>query len=559
MDENYGLEFNHPVSPLELELFCFREGRTPDEGGLGRYGHCRNAINIIWGESIVWNPWLERQLESLCENQWVSWTGCAASGKTYTSALYAMVWWLSDPMHSTVLLASTTAKMIRKRSWANIQQFFRNAENFPGNLVDSKTCLQAVKGDDLNAIFGLAVLDGATSKAVANIQGVHSERILVIIDEATDVPVAAFEAASNLSKGCREFQMLAIGNPHSRLDEHGRFSEPVDGWDSIDLNTLEWKTMRGRCLRFDGMHSPNVIAGKTIYEFLITPEQVRQAQDWEGDESPRFWKYTRGMWAPSGICKTVLSETMCEKYNARGVHTFSSRFSMVAGLDPAFGGDRCVLRFARYGDLNSGLMGVEFTETIIIPIDASSSEPVHFQIARQVKDYCVSRGVLPSDLAIDATGEGGGLCDIISREWSPSIRRIEFGGRASGKRVSLEDKRLSHEAYANRVTELWFSVREWLMRNQLRGMDAETIIEFTQRMFDDEKRKIKVERKIDMRARTGRSPDLADAAALIIEVARQKGTGNLTVKAERDKKWDTLSLKYDGIFDPDAMYVDSQE
>ena len=124
-------------------------------------------------------------------------------------------------------------------------------------MVDSKTCLQASKGDDKNAIFAIAVLDGATSKSVANIQGVHSERILCIVDEATDTPEAAFEATSNLNKGCREFQFLAIGNPHSVLDEHGRFSEPADGWNSVSIETQSWETQRGVCVRFDGAHSPN--------------------------------------------------------------------------------------------------------------------------------------------------------------------------------------------------------------------------------------------------------------------------------------------------------------
>jgi hypothetical protein len=102
----------------------------------------------------------------MCEHQWVSWTGCAASGKTFASALYSLVWWLADPLHSSVILTSTTAKMIRKRAWANIQTLWRTSNGqFPGNMVDSKTTLQSVKGDDKAAIFAVAVLDGSTSNS----------------------------------------------------------------------------------------------------------------------------------------------------------------------------------------------------------------------------------------------------------------------------------------------------------------------------------------------------------------------------------------------------------
>lgn len=558
-DTKYGMNFDHPVSDLEAELYAFRIGLTPDEGGLGKFSHFQNAANLIW-PNLIWNPWLERQVESLCENNWVSWTGCAASGKTFGSSLYAMLWWLADPQHSSVILTSTTAKMIRKRAWANVQHLWRTAQGqFPGNMVDSKTTLQSVKGDDKNAVFAVAVLDGTTSKAVANIQGIHSERILAIVDEATDTPEAAFEATSNLSKGCREFQFLAIGNPHSTLDEHGRFSEPLDGWETVNIDTQEWRTKRGVCIRFDGLQSPNIKAGKTKWEFLITQEQVDAARKYEGENSPRYWKYSRGFWPREGVVSTVLSETMCHKYRVTRSHTFMSKADMIAGLDPAFGGDRCILRFAKYGDLEGGLMGVEFTEIITIKLDAQSSEPIHFQIAKAVKQECISRGVEPRHLAIDATGEGGGLCDIISKEWSPDIMRVEFGGKPSSLPVSTEDSRPSHEAYMNRVTELWFSVREWVIREQVRGMDRDTIVEFCQRMFDDQRRKIVVERKVDMKSRTGQSPDLADAAALIIEVARTLGAGRLKGEAKTDKDWLTLSLKYDSVYNEDNLYAAVEE
>jgi hypothetical protein len=470
-----------------------------------------------------------------------------------------MTWWIAKPQASSVILTSTTAKMIRKRAWANIQQLHRGCKGFPGNLVDSKTTLQSVKGDDKNAIFAIPVLEGTTSKAVANIQGVHSSRILVIVDEATDTPEAAFEACSNLSKGCEEFQFLAIGNPHSHLDEHGRFSRPEDGWDSVGVETQEWKTKRGVCVRFDGMHSPNVHDGTTTYPFLITSPQVQQAISFEGVSSPKFWKYTRGFWPDEGVVRTVLSESMCEKYNVGQQHTFINKAVTVAGLDPAFGGDRCILRFARYGDLEGGAMGIQFTDIMPIQTDASSSEPIHFQIAAKVKDACIMHGCEPRYLAVDSTGEGGGLCDILHKEWSNQIRRVEFGGRASDLPVSEQDSRISHEAYANRVTELWFSVREWVMANQIGGLDDPTIIEFCSRLFDDQKRKIVVERKVDMKARTNQSPDLADAAVLIVELARQLGSGRLHSTTEMDKTWNDSVQKFDLIYSEENLYADMEE
>ena len=254
----------------------------------------------------------------------------------------------------------------------------------------------------------------------------------------------------------------------------------------------------------------------------------------------------------------MLSESLCHKYKVGGSHTYVSKCEIIGGLDPAFGGDRCVLRFATYGDLESGMMGLEFGEIIQIQINAASDEPIHFQIANQVKEACELRGCKPEHLAVDATGEGGGLCDILSKEWSNKIHRVEFGGKASDLPISDEDGRPSHEIYQNRVTELWFSVREWVIREQIKGMDTETIIEFCQRLFDDEKRRIVVERKVDMKGRLGQSPDLADAAAICVEMARNLGAGYLKKDTDADKECRNLAMSCDSIYDEDSMYAETE-
>tara|TARA_Y100000310_G_scaffold274684_1_gene290833 strand:+ start:827 stop:2503 length:1677 start_codon:yes stop_codon:yes gene_type:complete len=547
---NYGLAFDVQLNEIELELYAFRINHSPDRGGLGAYRHFRNVVDFLWPK-MIWNPWLEKQIESLCENQWVCWAGCGASGKTYAASLYSMVYFLAAPLQTSIILTSTTAKMIRKRAWPVIQDLYRTCKGgYPAHMVDSKTTLQAIRGDDKHAIFAIPVLDGATSKAVANIQGIRSPRTMVIVDEATDTPEAAFEACSNLQKGTKEFKFLAIGNPHSKFDQHGRFSTPVKGWSSISIEDDEWDTERGVCVRFDGLKSPNMQAGKTKYDFLISEDQVRQAQKYDGEDSPKFWKYTRGMWSPEGVCKTVLSESLVEKYRVMFPAIFVKKSHMMAGLDPAFnGGDRCVIQLGRYGDFDNGKMGISLERNEIIEIDAKSSEPVHFQIANRVRAICEENKVKPQHLAIDATGEGGGLCDIIAKTWNPAIQRVEFGGKASERPVSPEDYRKSSDVYANKVTELWFSVRQWVINEQLRGMHHEAVIEFCSRMFDDEKRMTIIERKVDMKARTGKSPDFADAITLVVEMARRLG-GYATANRLKGglTSWDKMVRDCDSIY-----------
>jgi len=540
INHKYGIRSPVKIPDLELELYAFRNRLQPNEGGLGTFNHFVNVSKMVWP-----NPWLEAQVESLCEHDYVGWAGCGASGKTFGATLFATVWWLANPSKTTVVLTSTTAKMIRKRMWANLQELVRKSRGFPGNMVDSKMSLQAIKGDDRHSISAIAVAEGNTSKAVANIQGIHAERVMVIIDEATDTPEAAFEACTNLSKGCREFKMLVIGNPASKYDPHGRFCTPAKGWRSVTIEDQHWLTERGMCRRFDGMKSPNISEGRTKYPYLITHDQVLSAMRHEGEQSPTFWKYTRGFWSPDGMVKTVLSESIIETYTPTRKLVFTTNVQVVAGLDPGFGGDRCVLRFAKVGTANDKV-SILFGDVIHISPNAQLTEPVHYQIANRVKEECSQRGVPPDKFALDSSGEGGGLADILTREWGV-VHRVEFGGSASTIPVSDEDSRLCNEAYDRKVTELWFSMRKWVVEERVGGMDIETLQEFCARMFDDSKRKISVETKTVMKQRTGKSPDLADAAVVLLDLVRK--TAVLEPRATKvDKVWEKLVREADSIY-----------
>lgn len=540
---------NEYNADLTIELACIKFKRGPEKGGLGLYGHLRNASAIFWPSKkdkltgkvkesvVVDNPWKQWAFKAFSENSVTCLTGAASCGKTHTAGHYAMTYWAADPLNTCVILTSTTQKMVRKRIWPVIQELF-HATNFPGNLVDSKTTLQATKGDDKHGIFAIAVADGNTSKAVANIQGIHAKRMLLIIDEATDTPEAVFQVIPNLRKGCDDFRVIIIGNALSRLDPHGRACEPKNGWDSITVDDEDWETKGvpeweldpGVCLHFDGTKSPNVKLGQDKWPFLYTIkdlESARKADEKVGGDSLGFWKYTRGFWSPDGATRAILSESMIRKHEATGRFIFVSHTTKISGLDPAYGGDKCVQRFAEFGDLPNGKIGIQLTRKVIIPVKVSSPDPIHYQIAKRVAQECESEGVKPEHFDMDTTGEGGGTADIIDVEWASKsnkkINRTEFGGAPSDMPVSSEDERLSKDAYDRKVTELWFSIRNLVVSGQLRGLDLDDVIQLTKREFTDTTRKVKLDTKAEMKEKIGRSPDDADTIAVIVNLARKLG------------------------------------
>ena len=554
--KTYGFDVLPGFTQLQYDMLSFVHYQGLQKARCTRYDNFRNIVAILW-PTIAWNIWRERQIKSLCDNEFVSWTGCAASGKTFAGALYSTVWWICQPDVSAVVLTSTTKGMLRKRMWSEVQKLYSNMEwNPPGNMVDSKTVWQAVKGDEKNAVFGLAVKDGNTSAAVGHIQGIHTGRVLIVIDEATDTPQAIFDATANLYAGCESFQMLVIGNPNSHFDPHGKFSEPKDGWSSVTVDTSEWETKvqlngePGYCLRFDAEDSPNILAGKTTYKFLMTEPQLEGARRKYGPESPLFWKFYRGFWAPSGVLKTVFNEPLLAKMKTHLGFVFRRSIKTIGACDPAFGGgDRAVIRFAEVGIIEDGKPGIELDMYEEIELDADSSEPIHYQLANHIQKRCRENNCKPEDFGVDASGEGGGLADILAKEWSPKIVRVEFGGAPSDLPVSSEDLRPAKEVYDRRVTELWFTAREYLQSGQLRGIDPWTAKEFCSREFEDERRKLKLQTKKDMKSVYGMSPDIADCTVILTEVAKRSGIGVYIGDHVREVGKDTLSEAANAIYD----------
>jgi hypothetical protein len=531
-------KWNSANPDLMIELIAFRDGLTTEQGGLGRYQHFQNVLAKVapWFQN---NPWSDQMFRSMCENQNNIFTGCAAAGKTTAAAVFGFIYWLCCPIGTSVILSSTTGKMVRKRCWPIVQQCYRDFRGCPGNMVDSKTTLQTDKGDDKNGIFGIAVADGPTDKAVANIKGVHNKRMMLIIDEGTDTPEAIYEVITNLQKGCSDFRLVVIGNATSRLDPHGRLSEPKTGWNSISVESDEWDIAgvakwgidTGVALHFDGEKSPNLKLGEDRWPFIFTSKDLERARSFpDAHETIGYWRETRGFWPPEGICHTVFSESLILKHDGKGKHTFLSQKTPIAACDFAFGGDKCKLKFADLGDLTGGRTGLQLTDGIVIPIKATEKEPVHYQIAHRIIKECTARGVQPQHFAGDATGEGGGVMSILMQEWSDKVQWVEFGGAPSTMPVSLDDPRPASEVYDRKVTELWYSCRELLQAGQLKGLDNDECIQFCSREFEVKKRKIFLDPKDVVKLKIGHSPDDADTVAILVELARRLGLSTGTSK-----------------------------
>jgi hypothetical protein len=543
--ERYGKRFPAGIDEATTEFYAFAH-----HAPLGRFQHCRRAIDLFWNApfpgTFIWNDFSELLLETFCERDWVTITGAGATWKTTSVAMYVLARFFSSPKDTVIICTSTTLPGLRRRIWKEISRFWRLRPAY-GNLVASRDCIQFVKGQDDAGIYGIATESGEINKALGKIIGFHSPNMIVVVDEMPYTPEAIVEACVNLQSGSQRFQFIGLGNADDRLDPHGRMCEPRGGWDSISVEHESWETKRGICIHLDGLKSPNVKAGKTIYPGMITQQDIDFTAANEGLDSPQFWQMRRGFWAPEGTQRTVLSMPMIVKARAREEASFDVGFTEGAALDPAFeGGDRCVLRFGKCG-WSDGKKRLYLGEKVFIQTRVSPDDPIHYQIVRQVKEECIKRGVSPQFFALDSTGEGGGLASIFQREWSRDILCVEFGGRPSKRPLSQTNSKRADQEYDRRVTELWFGFRVLLQAEQIRGLDEETATEFCRRWYDMKGSYLALETKSKMKERTRKSPDLADAAVILTELFMQRDhllpSKNDYPTAKNDSPWKRFLLQ----------------
>lgn len=413
-----------------------------------------------------------------------------------------------------------------------INPYTREHEEF-GNLVNSAHRWQCTKGDDKHSILCQALDKGDIRKAVENIKGQHTGRRMIIIDESNTTSEAILAAIPNARKGCKQFIVLAIGNAFSKMDFHGRFCTPKGGWSKIDASFEKWPTVGikehqiepGWCIHADGETSPNVLAKKTIYPYLYAYEDHLHGLEYKGSNEIAYWQYNRGFWANDDLKKTVMTESLLEKYDAFGSFLFIGPVKMISSADTSFstGGDDPIQVFFKFGMLETGVKGVQLIERVKLKILDKCKDPVEYQLADQMQKNCVERGVEPQFFGLDATAIGQGVASIMQKQWSDSIHLIYFNMEASTLRASAEDPRPSNEVYFNRRTELWWSAREALTGGVFKGIYLDAAIQFCGQEYEMKGRKYFVKPKEETKKRIGRSPDDADAIVIGIDVARQHG------------------------------------
>ena len=398
------------------------------------------------------------------------------TGKS-TSASWAMLWYVLLRFPNKVVVTAPTSKQLFDALFAELERWINQ---LPKQLQPMLT----VKSDkvELTAAPSEAFISARTSRAETPeaLAGVHSENVMLVVDEASGVPEKVFEAASGSMSGHNATTIL-LSNP---TRSSGTFFE------SQTRLAGSWWTRRWSCV-----DSP-----------LVSEEFVDEMRMRYGEDSNAFRIRVLGEF-PLADDDTIIPFHLVESAMHRDIET-DELATTVWGLDVArFGSDKTALAKKKGNVITevSSWQGLDLMQTVGRVKAEYDGLPISLR---------------PAEILVDVIGMGGGVVDRL-RELGLPVRGINVGESPS-----------MGDTYTNLRAELWFKMRGWLeQRGAKLPKNEQLIAELTSIRYSFvSSGKMKAESKDEMRKRGLASPDLADAVCLTLASDAATAMGGKTSK-----------------------------
>lgn len=535
------------MSDVNIELACAKKWREP----LFQCGNLRNpwvhlldACRMLFpagcAAPFVIHRWTEEHaLDWTTRNFCITW-GAASTSKSNDYGLFALLDWSTDPHETYTIIASTSKAMLEVRSYESVMRYFQYLKaafkgQWPGKRSRQRLAIVNESDEDdadplssvKASIKGVAVQDGTEQESRAQLQGGHLPYVRMIGDELSQMRAAFMAARFNLRMGSRDFRFFGLCNPDDFNDLAAQHSVPVDGWASVNENSVEWISTYGWVRHHNGFDSPAIVEpdGEAKYPFLINRTHIAESvRDAGGDEDhPQIWTMVRGWPPPQGISRTVISQKMFVAYRMGADVEWRSMQHAVGFLDPAYtgDGDACVFMPGRVGYSIDGLLTLSFLPAVQFKIKAASEKLITEQITDQLREQMQHHGIAEDLVGVDDSGIQN-IGDAIDRALRMRVYRMQNNVRASDLPVSAANPQLSRERYKDQITEAHYSLRLFAEAGQIRGLGGNAASDIWNRRVVDNKYPFRVESKKEFKARHKHSPDHGDAAVGVVQLCRHR-------------------------------------
>lgn len=394
-------------------------------------------------------------------------------GKSKAVALLAL-WWAATRSEARVVLLAPSYRQITEIVWMEIKRTHAAAlHTLGGEVLTSPE--GGIRWRDGRQIFGFST---DSKERVAGFSG----QILYVLDEASGVPDEVHEVCSTNPVGT----VVAISNPTRAsgafYDQHHTKSLDNGGvWKSIRISSEEAAA--------ENTPIPGH-PGRYRYKYLANQEWIDARRREFGEGSPYYDIRVRGEFAKQSDNATIPAGLVDEAIERWPETRQDGRLEL--GVDVArFGADDSSIVWRR-GYWSSP------------PAVKHGNDNV--EIANEVRRVAREQrrpGERPR-VKVD-TSNGGGVADILRRDDDLEVVDV------------MAQEAATEREYARKRDQVWFGLRKWLKNGGAISGDVMLANDLKAPTFDyDEKAKIKVESKRELRKRLGRSTDRGDALALAV-------------------------------------------
>ena len=373
-------------------------------------------------------------------------------GKTALVA-WIILWFMSTRVKCAGVITANTKNQLTTKTWRELGLWHRRAINAHW-FSWSATKFAQIENPDTWFVSAIPW----TTERSESFAGLHARDVLVIYDEASAIHDEIWEVSEG-AMTTRGAMWVAVGNPTRNT---GRFH------DCFGRFRHRWITHQvdSRRSRF------------------ANQDQIAQWIEDYGEDSDFVRVRVRGVFPRAGSDQFIGEQDIDA---ARG-RTGEGVGPKVLGVDVARFGDDQTVFLLRNGDRVEWIRrhrGLDLMQT-----------------AARVADIMVE--VKPDAVFIDGVGVGGGVVDRLT-QMGFRAGDVNSGG------VAVDDAR-----FANLRAEMWSRMRDWLKdRGAIPAEDIELATDLAgPHYLFDQRNRLRLERKQDMKARGLASPDAGDALAL---------------------------------------------
>jgi len=412
------------------------------------------------------DPWQIEMLEAVNSGERrISIRSGHGVGKS-TAASWVMLWTLLTNFPVKIVVTAPTSAQL-------FDALFSELKRWIGELPVALSTILDVKSDRVShrAAPSDAFISARTSRPENSeaLQGIHSDKVLILVDEASGIPPAVFEAAAGSMSGANACTIL-LGNP---TRSSGFF------FDTHHRQAAEWWTRKVSC-----SDSPRV-----------SDEYIREMATRYGSESNAYRVRVLGEFANKDDDTAIPLELVESAMNRENVTVLDDE-GIVWGLD-----------VARFGSNNSVLAKRQGRK--LLSLRSWNNLDLMALCGAVMAEYesCPPRQQ-PAAICIDSIGVGGGVVDRLRELNLPAIG------------INTAETPAMRQTYLNLRAELWFKVKAWLeARDCSMPRDDNLLAELVSPKYKfTSSGKLQIEGKDAMKKRGLPSPDMADALCLTFAV-----------------------------------------